>query len=201
MGKQKVKLSAAIIIFILAAMIFGASGCSPDPMVVYAKKIEEVSVSEFFINMEIEMQSFDDYLNQLSKQDMDTVTDEEILTAKERLRAVENEIAEMKSMVEKIDIEDEKVREVNSYLIDSIHYLSLLLGEIQTLLDLINEMNELIAEAKDPDSGLEIATYSLKIETLGVELNECIANGDRYVVQADEMFDKWETALIEALGQ
>ena len=201
MGKQTVKLSAALVLFVLIVSICAVSGCSPEPMVVYAKKIEEISVSEFFINMETEMQSVDDYFNQLSKQDMDTMTVEEILTAKERLGAVENEIAEMKAIVEQIDIEDERVREVNSYLIESIQNISLLYGAMQTMLDIIVEMVELTAEAKDPDSGLEMATFSLKIETLGVELNECIANGDKYVVQLDEMYDKWVTAMNEALGQ
>jgi hypothetical protein len=201
MGKQTVKLSAALVLFVLTVSIFSVSGCSPDPMVVYAKKIEEISVSEFFINMVTEMQSFDDYFSQLSKQDMDTMTDEEILTAKEKLRVVENEIAEMKVIVEQIDIEDESVREVNSYLIDSIHYLGLLLGELQTILDLTIEMIDLVAEAKDPDSGLEMAAFSLKLEAIESRLNECSANGDRYSVQGDEMLDKWETALNEALGQ
>jgi|GEM_PF-4068635 len=201
MGKQIVKFSAVLIIFVLTVSIFSVSGCSPDPMVVYAKKIEEISVSEFFINMETEMQSFDDYFNQLSKQDTDTVTVEEILAAKERVRAIENEIAEMKAIVEQIDIEDESVREINSYLIESIHNISLLLGELQTMLDLIIEIFDLTAEAKDPDSGLEMAAFSLKLETMEVQLDESIANGDKYVVQIDEMYDKWVTAMNEALGQ
>jgi hypothetical protein len=201
MGKQTVKLSAAIIIFILAAMIFAASGCSPDPMVVYAKKIEEIHTAEFFINMETEMQSFGDYFDQLGKQDIDTLTVEEILAAKDRVRVFENGVAEMKAIFEQIDTEDEKVREVNSYLVESIHYLSLLIGELQNMLDIIIESIELTAEAKDPDSGLEMAAFSLKLEAIESRINECIDNGDRYTIQLDEMLDKWETALNEALGQ
>jgi hypothetical protein len=199
MGKQTVKLSAAIIIFTIAAMIFAASGCSPDPMVVYAKKIEEIHAAELFINIETEMQYLDDYFDQLFKQD--TITVEETLAAKERVGVIENEIAEIKLMVEQIDIEDEKVREVNSYLVDSIHYLGLLFGEMQALLDLINELNELTAKAEDPDSGLEVAAFSLKLEDLVRRANECNANVDSYSVQVYEMLDKWETALNEALGQ
>lgn len=201
MKKQTFKLSATIVLFVLVASICAVSGCSPDPIVVYAKQIEEINATEVFSNAEKEILDLDDYFNQLFEQDPDTITVEEILAAKERVRAFENEIAEIKAMVERIDIEDEKVQEINSYLFGSFHNLSLLFGELQTILDIIIELIELTAEAKDPDSGLKMAAFSLRVEAIENQLNECLANGDWYVAQSSELINKWETALNEALGQ
>lgn len=194
---SRIILTLLVIIFAAALLV---SGCNPNPMTSYIGELEKKQAEEALENLTEDLFELDKYLNAIFEIDIENLTHEDLIPARNKLTEIENKLADLKVKVDEIDLgSDEKVREANGYFMDAIFYTNKLLGEMHLLIDSVAEVIDLFSDLKTRQ--ITASAFLSELERIEEITNSITARGDEYIEKLNQSTDNWQAVVDEALAK
>jgi len=191
------KASLVMVIFLVVLLI--VTGCSPDPMVSYARQLEEKKLIQAFEELDADINAVDSYFNALFAKDIDDVNTEDIGQVKVYLATIKTKVLDIKATADEIDAgSDEKVREAVSHFNDTIYYLDKLVDEMAKIFDLADEMIIVYGDVKNEK--ISYSAFLSEMDRIDESLDQANNRIEDYIDNMDQSFNKWQAIMDQSFN-
>ncbi len=179
-------------IILLASFFFVVTGCAADPVVSYVEEIEEKGIIVKIDELDDDVQVLYAEYDKVVRVDESGIEDFEKL-----IGMIDEFIAKQSDLivtVENLDTSDEKVEEVNEYLVKS-------LSKFASASNYLYVLTDAMIELKDIDENPDREDIEEELNRIIITIFEADEEFNKYITESEEALDTWESMLDEHFEQ
>ncbi len=180
------------VIILLASFIFVITGCAADPIVSYVEEIEEKGIIVKIDELDDDVQALYAEFDKIVRIDESSIEDFEKL-----IEMIDEFLAKQSNLivtVENLNTSDEKVEEVNDYLVEA-------LSKFKSATNYLYVLTDAMIELKDIEENPDREDIEEELNRIIIAIFEADEEFNKYIAESEEALDTWESMLNEHLEQ
>lgn len=187
------KNSYEVILLVITSVFFSLlvlAGCQDEPVKSYVEQIEDKEIIEKIDELEGDARSIYSEFDRVSRLEIDESEIEDFSELKKTIDKLMEKQTDLLATVQNLDIADEKVVELNNYLIESLEKNLEAANYFYVIADTMVELK--MIEENPPDDGLEE-----KLNSIIITVFEADESFRQYKSESEEALENWKSSLEE----